>query len=122
MATPNKPIAGQKFGLLTAIRKTGCVHSSGGVARAIWLFQCERGKLVEKKRDNVTSGKTVSCGCLRPGVQPGKRDLSRLAEQNRAFVPESMRGLAGTVIGEKHAKGRSFGYAPSTGVCSLEYV
>ena len=122
MATPNKPINGQKYGMLTAIRKVGCVHSSGGVARAIWLFKCDCGKLVEKKRDNVTAGKTVSCGCLRPGVQPGKRDLSRLAEQNREFVPESMRGLQGEVIGERHTKGRSFGYAPSFGVYSSEYV
>ncbi|WP_374557705.1 hypothetical protein [Aquitalea pelogenes] len=122
MATPHKSIAGQKFGLLTAIRQTGRVFSSGGTPRAVWLFQCDCGKLVEKKRDGVTAGKTLSCGCLRPGVQPGKRDLSRLAEQNRAFVPESMRGLAGTVIGEKHTKGRSFGYAPSFGVCSSEYV
>lgn len=122
MATPNKPIDGQKYGMLTAIRKVGCVHSSGGVARAVWLFQCDCGKLVEKKRDNVTSGKTVSCGCLRPGVQPGKKDLATLAGQNREFVPESMRGLPGKVIGERHTKGRSFGYAPSFGVCSSEYV
>lgn len=56
-----KDIKGQKFGKLTAIRFSGV--DNGG--RALWLFKCECGKEKVISGYNVSSGKTISCGCVR---------------------------------------------------------
>lgn len=56
-----KDITGQRFGRLTAIAYTGRLSEHGH--NAIWLFRCDCGKYVERKRLSVAHVKTPSCGC-----------------------------------------------------------
>jgi len=55
----NIDIAGMTFGRLTAI------GASPEIDRArFWIFSCECGKITEKRKTDVISGATRSCGCL----------------------------------------------------------
>lgn len=54
-------IEGQKFNLLTAIRKTG---KQTKAKQYFWLCVCDCGKETEVNVGNITSGRTKSCGCL----------------------------------------------------------
>jgi hypothetical protein len=56
-----KDITGQRFGMLTAVRIVG----SDKFGRKKWLFNCDCGNSVECSLNNVQSGNTKSCGCLR---------------------------------------------------------
>lgn len=56
-----KDITGQRFGRLVAIRRTGTTSSG----LAIWEFQCDCGKIIEKTGRDVWRGQAQSCGCLR---------------------------------------------------------
>lgn len=67
-------LAGQPFGRLTAIRRTG---SDG--KNALWLCRCSCGNKTTVRADRLRSGHTSSCGCLQaeysfaqPGRQPAK--------------------------------------------------
>lgn len=60
--------AGQKFGRLTAVTFVGRdIHHT-----PIWLWKCDCGKQHKATSDNITKGKTKSCGCLR-----NERTISR---------------------------------------------
>lgn len=56
---------GQKFGKLTALYRTKIVKH-----RAIWLFVCECGNLVETVGAQVAVGRRKSCGCSRSESRP----------------------------------------------------
>lgn len=60
MFDKSKNIAGQKFGMLTAIRQTSVRGKN-----AIWEYRCDCGELVEKARKNVGEKpkQQKSCGC-----------------------------------------------------------
>ena len=53
-------ISGQKFGRLTAIRRTGEIRSGS----AVWELQCECGNVVNATLRNLVQGYKNSCGCL----------------------------------------------------------
>lgn len=53
-------ITGKTYGLLTAKKYTG-EKTPDGIEK--WLFHCACGKQVILRKDNVTTGKTTSCGC-----------------------------------------------------------
>lgn len=55
-----KDIAGQQFGYLTAVERTGSKHRKD----YIWLCQCKCGKTVELPATRLLTGNTLSCGCL----------------------------------------------------------
>lgn len=82
-----KDITDQKFGRLTALyrlERTDKYYSS------YWLCECECGNKVEVRINQLTTGKTKSCGCL-------NRELSskRMSGENHPFWG---------VKGEKHFK------------------
>lgn len=54
-------ISGHAYARLVAVRRTG----RDSAYRSIWLFTCDCGAEVELLADNVRSGKTRSCGCLK---------------------------------------------------------
>lgn len=56
-----KDITGQKFGCLTALYRLHSYHKKG----TYWLCICECGNLVEVYLQNLQSGHTTSCGCLK---------------------------------------------------------
>jgi len=53
-------VAGQKFGSLTAIRR---LPLSDKNRHSRWLFMCDCGQELSSLLTNVSTGKTVSCGC-----------------------------------------------------------
>ena len=54
-------LTNQKFGRLQALWET--TGTSGG--NTLWLCECDCGKLIRVGRQNLRSGHTRSCGCLR---------------------------------------------------------
>lgn len=56
-----KPVDGQRFGRLLAIRKVE-TSSSGN---ALIECKCDCGKIVIVKRTNLVHEQTKSCGCLK---------------------------------------------------------
>lgn len=56
-----KDITGQRFGRLVAIQRVG----SNKQGLAVWQFQCDCGKVIEKVGREVWRGNTSSCGCLK---------------------------------------------------------
>jgi hypothetical protein len=70
---------GQRFGRLTAI---GPTYSAVDGTRQ-WLLRCDCGKETVARLNNLNSGRTTSCGCLR------KEQLSqRLRTHGMAKTPE----------------------------------
>ena len=55
-----KDITGQRFGRLVAIQRVG----SNKQGLAVWQFQCDCGKVIEKVGREVWRGNTSSCGCF----------------------------------------------------------
>lgn len=60
-----KDLTGEKFGMLTVLRKSGTKTFPCGQVRNIWECQCECGKIVNVLQDCLTGGNTKSCGCYR---------------------------------------------------------
>lgn len=60
-----KDLCGQKFGLLTVICRVDSHIGRDGRSRVKWLCECNCGNTVEVYSNNLTSGKTRSCGCIR---------------------------------------------------------
>lgn len=54
---------GKKFGLLVAQQRLG---RSRSVSQSSWICVCACGNTVTVRTSNLTSGRTRSCGCLKP--------------------------------------------------------
>jgi hypothetical protein len=54
-------ITGRRFGRLTALYRDG--YSNGW--QLVWVCRCDCGKIVRVEKNNLTRGRTKSCGCLR---------------------------------------------------------
>ena len=57
-----KDISGQRFGNLVAVKRTGKMDSG---RHSIWLCKCDCGTEFEVSINNLSSGNTTSCGCIR---------------------------------------------------------
>jgi hypothetical protein len=60
-----KDLVGRRFGRLTVLEDTGRRKNH----KVLWECLCDCGKTVSVKSDQLTSGKTKSCGCLRDEVR-----------------------------------------------------
>lgn len=60
---PPNDITGMKYGRLTAVRFVER-RQVGKQSKRFWLFSCDCGTIVERPYGAVTSGNTLSCGCL----------------------------------------------------------
>ena len=58
-------LAGERFGKLTVLSLAETRTSPNGVKRLVWLCRCECGRESLVYGNNLTSGCTRSCGCLR---------------------------------------------------------
>lgn len=77
-------ITGDRFGHLTAIR-----FDHRGKDRSYWLCRCDCGKECLVSRQNLTSGKTQSCGHLRGTSENIKRGNYRkveISEKGKAWI------------------------------------
>jgi hypothetical protein len=59
-------LRGKIFGKLTVIRFAGTPWPRYG---AMWRCQCACGRVVTVRSDNLLSGNTRSCGCIRRGAR-----------------------------------------------------
>lgn len=79
-----RDITGEKFGHLTAIR-----FDHKGSYRTYWLCRCDCGKDCVVSRQNLTSGKTQSCGHLRGNsdrMTRGKFHEVKLTDRQKAWI------------------------------------
>lgn len=85
-------LTGQRFGKLTVIEQAG--HSRCGSAR--WLCLCDCGKSNIIQSNNLRSGQTQSCGCIKQNRKPrsligqrfGKLIVMKNAGNNASAQPQ----------------------------------
>ena len=79
---------GKRFGSLTVLAFSKSVPRGVHSSKTLWICVCECGMTTEVLADNLRSGNTVSCGCLKgkrvaPIVHPeALRSAERLAWRN----------------------------------------
>ncbi len=74
-------LEGRRFGRLTVLTRGGATRSPCGKVHTNWICQCDCGKTRIVLGDNLRSGGTVSCGCLRREITI--RRLTTHGEANR---------------------------------------
>lgn len=85
MGRPAVDIAGQRFGMLTAVTKTDDVAGNG---EAYWECRCECGGTKRVTPGRLRSGNTTSCGCQwrkikdETGKQYGRLTVNSLSHQD----------------------------------------
>ena len=60
----NKDLSGKKFGMLTVIKEGAGVVSKEGIHRMSWLCKCDCGEIIDVVTSSLSTGNTLSCGCL----------------------------------------------------------
>ena len=63
-----KDLTGQKFGRLTAIKRTDDMVSPKGKHTTMWLCRCDCGNDTIVSRSGLLQGVTKSCGCLQKEI------------------------------------------------------
>ena len=61
-------LTGQTFGKLKVVKK-GKGRRYKGIKRVTWLCECECGNKSEVTTNALTSGNTMSCGCMKSGLE-----------------------------------------------------
>jgi hypothetical protein len=89
---------GQRFGRLTAI---GCAHSAADGTRQC-LLRCDCGKETVVRLNNLNSGRTTSCGCLR------KEQLSQRSRTHRMSKTPEYRTWADMIKRCTNENGKNF--------------
>lgn len=74
-------VTGERYGLLTAVRRAGTRAYPSGQKRTLWLFRCDCGAEITKSLFDVRRADIKSCGCGRKG-RPAH---NRLPEGEAAF-------------------------------------
>lgn len=90
-----KNLIGQRFGRLTIIGDTGKRCHQGNV---IWLCRCDCGTEKEIKSNNLTSGNTRSCGCLRREARFNGKERIKHKGYIRLWCPFHPRAHQGRVF------------------------
>ena len=80
-------IAGQKFGLLTALKRTDRKRGSN----YLWECRCECGSTVYVTANSLISGNTKSCGCTR------KKNIREMHEK-KGIITDHLTLVEGTCI------------------------
>ena len=71
-----RDLTGQRFGRWTVLARADSRNSPSGLTRTYWLAKCECGESRDVLASMLTSGGSVSCGCLR-GELAGQRSTAR---------------------------------------------
>ena len=79
------------FGRLKVLRQVDNIQTPNGRSHVAWLCECECGKQIVVRGDNLRNGHTVSCGCK-------KREVLAEVGKNRAS------NLVGSVFGKLMVK------------------
>lgn len=65
-------LTGKIFGRLTVIKPGKNINSTG---RMTWICQCDCGNIIETTTNQLTTGNTSSCGCLKNELLADRRKL-----------------------------------------------
>lgn len=93
-----KDLSGVKFGKLTVIELYGFQIKKSGERMVLWLCKCDCGNEKVVSREGLTSGKTKSCGCLRP-KKVEKHEKRKLPHNTYNLTGEY--GIGYTIKGEE---------------------
>lgn len=74
---PRKDLKGQRFNRLTVLQLD---TEKTNKQRSYWICKCDCGKIKSIRSDQLTSGKTKSCGCL--NTEKRKERMSEIGSQN----------------------------------------
>ena len=66
-------LTGNRYGKLTVLGKAGLDNSRAGSKKHYWECACDCGKKTVAAEDNLRTGHTYSCGCLKKELQRGHR-------------------------------------------------
>lgn len=79
----SRDLTGRKYGKLTVIKKTGkkVKHDD----HLIWLCKCDCGNYKEVNAGSLTSGLTLSCGCLK---SKGEQKISSTLRENNIYFQQ----------------------------------
>ena len=58
-------LEGKRFGKLVVVKFIGYKQTKSSGNRSIWECKCDCGNIKNVLRDNLVSGRTKSCGCLK---------------------------------------------------------
>lgn len=91
---PPEDIAGQRFGMLTAVRKVESVNR-----RTMWLCRCDCGSETVVQKQALKEGRIKNCGCVQPVTKTSAyKDLSgHTFGRLTALCPTSRRDSKGSV-------------------------
>ena len=67
-------LTGQRFGRLKVLGEVEQEAPSTSISNTIWRCQCDCGNIVELLYNNMKSGHTKSCGCLRKDMKKTSRN------------------------------------------------
>ncbi len=76
-------LTNKKFGRLTAIKNTGKKTRSG---HYIWLCKCTCGNEIKTAENNLTAGRTKSCGCLKKEAEIRNAKIALRVHQEKNIV------------------------------------
>lgn len=87
---------GNKYGFLTVLERDG----SDSQGKAVWLCQCDCGKLVQVTGVSLRNGKTKSCGCYQR-IRTSEAKTKNLTGQTIGNFT-ILESIMGTKNGERH--------------------
>ncbi|MHC4162547.1 MAG: helix-turn-helix domain-containing protein [Planctomycetota bacterium] len=91
---PLLSLEGKRFGRLVVLSRAASTRQPSGAVRTNWLCRCDCGKTTTASRDNLRSGDSTSCGCLRREIT-----IRRLTTHGEG----SRRGSTAEYVSWKHA-------------------
>lgn len=83
-----EPMAGRKFGMLTAVRFLG----KDNTRKSRWECVCECGKTIRARSDKLKEGRTISCGCLEK-IGLARYVADRLMHSRRDLLRKKLRAV-----------------------------
>jgi hypothetical protein len=82
-----KNLLGQPFGRLIVIAFAEYrVHKASGYKHAFWSCRCEEGNVVVVSANQLISGRTLSCGCLRKDVATARLTTHGKSHAREFFI------------------------------------
>jgi len=94
-----KNLTGNRFGKLVVLYPAG----KNGTGRCVWECQCDCGNVTIVPANNLTSGNTQSCGCLRKEKERHTEQSAKMAWEKKPVCVEEFNKVI------RKAKGMSYG-------------
>ncbi|MDN9632417.1 hypothetical protein KLL70_09960 [Clostridioides difficile] len=82
---PNN-LTGKKFGRLTAINSTNKKAKSG---HYIWICKCTCGNEIKTTENNLTTGRTKSCGCLKKEAEIRNAKIALKVHKEKNIIDDT---------------------------------